>query len=150
LALLNTRREKSDAVVGSTLWSSTNDAIVLYPGDALLRQASRWARRHPASRLRVYYGRALPEIRQSLDDVDAVVIDATEDDAQAVDALLQAVACRGPDSVVVYTETMHEGLELFVRVRGVPLVLGPLDEGQWDALLASRMSVAVGPRRKAA
>ena len=33
----------------------------------------------------------------------------------------------------MYSERMHEGLEMFVRSRGALLLLGPLSEAEWDA-----------------
>lgn len=36
--------------------------------------------------------------------------------------------------LAVYTERMHEGLERFVRVRGILLLLGPVEAAQWQAV----------------
>ena len=48
---------------------------------------------------------------------DVALIDATEDDAQAVDAFSQAAAQLGVAATAMYSECMHDGLEVFVRSR---------------------------------
>jgi hypothetical protein len=60
------------------------------------------------------------------------IIDASEDHAQAIDAFSQSVARLGAYKTVVYTEKMHEGLELFVRFQGSLLLYGPLSQVQWE------------------
>ena len=61
-----------------------------------------------------------------------VVIDATERPARAQEAFLHAVRRLGAEAVVMYTERMHDGLELFVRLRGSLFILGPLLAEQWE------------------
>ncbi len=38
----------------------------------------------------------------------------------------------------VYTEVVHEGLELLVRRLGVILLLGPMSVSEWDDLFAQK------------
>ena len=58
-----------------------------------------------------------------------VLIDATDDHAQAIDVFLQAITQLGADAVAVYTEVVHDGLELFVRGHGSLMLLGPSFDG---------------------
>ena len=60
------------------------------------------------------------------------LVDASDDHAQAIDLFSQAVARLGARHASVYTERMHEGLELFVRTQGAWLLLGPLTDEQWE------------------
>ncbi len=64
------------------------------------------------------------------------LVDATEDAARAREVFLRAVARLGAGAVVMYTETMHDALEVFVRVRGSLFLLGPLFDEQWEEYLA--------------
>ena len=50
--------------------------------------------------------------------------DATDDDAQAVDAFSQAAGHLGTNAVAIYSEVMHEGVELLVRSRGSQVLFG--------------------------
>jgi len=126
-------------VAQSTSAQLSIEVVLLYPGKGLLAHAQRLMRARPDCRVRVSRARRLPEIRAAIGRAATVVVDATEDHAQAVDALLQAVARCGRDSVAVYTEQMHDGLEPFVRMRGVLLLLGPMDYFEWDGLWEGRL-----------
>jgi len=75
--------------------------------------------------------RAADAVRRTLRDADMVLVDATDDDVQAIDVFTHGVASLGPTRAAVYTERMHEGLEYFVRAQGALLLLGPLSDGQW-------------------
>ncbi len=66
---------------------------------------------------------------------ELAVIDATEDPAQASDAFLQSVGVLSAEAVAVYTERIHDGLELLVRMLGAPLILGPMSMEEWDEFL---------------
>ena len=112
----------------------TADVLLLYPGDSLKDQIGLWALRRPGRQVDMSFERLLPEIRELLRHASAAMVDATEDPSQATDALLQAVARLGANAVAVYTETTHDGLELFVRMRGSLFLLGPLVDEQWDEL----------------
>jgi hypothetical protein len=110
----------------------TADLLLLYPAESLKKQISRWALQHPERQVDVSFERSLAKIRHLLRYTDATLLDATHDPAMATEAFLQAVACLGADAVAVYTETLHDDLELFVRLRGVPFFLGPLFDEQWE------------------
>jgi hypothetical protein len=130
---------------------TTTDVLLLYPGRSLMDQVSVWAARHPERQMDMSLERSLPEIRKVLGHVGAAIVDATEDPAQATDALLQAVARLGSAAVAMYTETMHEDLELFVRMRGSLFLLGPLCDEQWEDLFEQLMRVhAASPVSRAA
>jgi hypothetical protein len=122
---------------------ATTDILLLYPGQSLLDQVDLWAAQHPERQLEVSRERSLPEIRDLLRHSGAAVADATEDPAQATDAFLQAVTRLGRSAVAMYTEVMHDDLELFVRMQGSLFLLGPLYEEQWEELFERLMRVHV-------
>jgi hypothetical protein len=121
--------------VGITCPSVNADVLLLYAGTSLQDQIGLWAVRHPKQRVDASRERSLPEIRRLMQRFGAAVVDATEDPSLATDAFLQAVANLGTSAVAMYTEVAHDGLELFVRLRGSPFVLGPLFDEQWEDVL---------------
>jgi hypothetical protein len=112
--------------------SATADILLFYSGHSLSKQIGVWAARHPDWQVETSSERSLPEIRALLRNASMTIVDATEDPSQATDAFLQAVARLGVAAVAMYSEAMHEGLELFVRVRGSLYLLGPLSDEQWE------------------
>jgi hypothetical protein len=88
--------------------------------------------RHPEWHVGWSQGWSPPEIRPLLRYAGTALVDATEDPARAREAFLRAVARLGTGAVAMYTETMHDSLELFVRVRGALFLLGPLGDEQWE------------------
>lgn len=113
---------------------TASDIVLFYPGASLTDQVAGWSERHPQCSLEVSFAKTVPGIRQALSSADAAVLDATADPGQAMAAFSQAVAKLGAYSVAVYTERMHEWLELSVRIRGALLLLGPMDSSQWEGL----------------
>ncbi len=109
---------------------------LFYACDSLARQVAKWAKQRPGCAVYCSVARLLPEIRAVLAQADVALIDATEDRRQAADAFAQAVGSLGVGAAAMYTERMHEGLELFVRSRGAQLLLGPLAEAEWEAFFA--------------
>lgn len=107
---------------------------VCYPGNSLMHQVSNWAGAHPTCGFQLCFPRSLPEIRDMLRNTVISIVDATEDPAQAMATFVQMIAEAAPDSVAVYTEQMHEGLELFVRSLGALLLLGPMSDALWEGL----------------
>lgn len=112
-----------------------SDVVLLYPGQSLLLQAARWVRSAdwPPPRLVASW-----DARQSaaeLRDAAVAIIDATETPGEAMAALERCLPSLQPGRVAVYCEQVHAGLELFVRVRGVPLLLGPMSPREWSAFL---------------
>lgn len=120
-----------------TCRSATADVLLLYPGDSLRDQIGLWAVRHPEQRVAVSFERSLPKMRRLLNRVGATLVDATKDPSMAADAFLQAAARLGAGAVAVYTEVRHDDIELFVRLRGAPFLLGPLFDQQWEDHLDS-------------
>ena len=130
---------------------------VCYPTESLSRQVARWARDRPDCGIEPVFGRSALAIRRSLNGADMVLVDASDDHAQAIELFAQSVARLGSRRVAVYTENMHEGLELFVRTQGAWLLLGPLNNQQWEEFFSSMLPPAhrqavqhASPRRRAA
>ena len=115
--------------------SPVGEIALFYPCDSLSRQITSWARKHPGCTIQSSFSKTLPEIRSVLERVDVAVVDATEDHAQAADAFLQASARLGTNGAAMYSERMHDDMEVFVRSRGALVLLGPLDEAEWDGFL---------------
>jgi hypothetical protein len=131
--------------------SLVGEIALFYGSDSLTRQITKWARKHPACTIRCSFAKVLPEIRLVLETADGALIDATDDDAQAVDAFSQAAGHLGTNAVAIYSEVMHEGVELLVRSRGSQVLLGPLGETQWDGFFQQALQGGRGRSgRKAA
>lgn len=114
---------------------ATADVLLFYPGESLGDQLGLWTARHPDRQVETSFERSLPEIRKLLRNAGIALIDATENPSQATDAFLQAVTQLGANVVTMYTEKMHDDLEMFVRMHGSLFILGPLFEQQWDDLI---------------
>jgi hypothetical protein len=112
--------------------NSPADIVVFYPGDSLIEQLTSWSECHPDCNLAVSYAKSLLGIRRALGNADVALLDATAHPRQTMEAFSQAIARIGPNAMAVYTERMHEWLELAVRIRGVMLLLGPLSGPQWE------------------
>jgi hypothetical protein len=112
---------------------------VCYPTESLSGQMAQWAEGRDDCRVEPVFARAAIAIRRSLDEADIAIVDASDDHEQAIDLYSQAVASLGARKASVYTERMHEGLELFVRTHGSWLLLGPLTGEQWDDYFASML-----------
>lgn len=111
------------------------EIALFYPSGSLAKQAAAWGRRHPECAVRLLFTPWLPAIRAALYEADVALVDATHDDARAIDAFSQSATQLGAQATAVYSEQLHEGLELFVRSRGSLLLWGPLSDAQWDELL---------------
>ena len=108
------------------------DVLLFYPSDSLREQVNGCLCKKSGVKVGVCLAKPLPEIREALGGVRLALLDATDEPAQSTDAFLQAVGQLGGYSVAVYTEQMHDGLELLVRRSGALLLLGPLSELQWE------------------
>ena len=134
----------------TTIEAVVHRIAVCYPSKSLSRQVALWACNHEDYKIEPVFGRSVLEIRRSLQGADRVLVDASDDHAQAIELFSQSVAGLGPRRVAVYTEIMHEGLELFVRTQGAWLLLGPLDTCQWEDVFSSMLpptSRETAPRR---
>lgn len=113
----------------------TRKVVLFYPTESLIEQIGELAARHRSTTVTVSAAVRPRSIRDAADTAVATIIDATEDSARAAKVL--SVVLRGVPArrAVVYTETRHPGLELFVRVRGSFLFTGPLTQQQWEDYL---------------
>jgi len=112
---------------------------VAYPTRSLFRQVTLWAHEREDCGIEPVFSRSALEIRRSLNGTDMVLVDASDDHAQAIELFLQSVARLGSRRVAVYTERMHAGLEVFVRTQGAWLLFGPLDSKQWEEFFSSML-----------
>jgi hypothetical protein len=112
--------------------------VLFYPGSLLAGQIHDWAEQHGGCRATVSFERSLPGIRKWARRAALAIIDASSDPAQGTDAFLQSVNMLTSDAVAVYTEKMHDGLELMVRTFGAPLLLGPMNVNEWEEFLEPR------------
>ena len=97
--------------------------------------------RHPQRHVEACLGWSQEDQRVLLRYARAALVDATEDAARAREMFLRAVASLGAGAVVMYTEIMHDALELFVRLRGSLFLLGPLFDEQWEEYFARLLRV---------
>lgn len=141
----------------TTIEATVHHIAVCYPTESLSRQLASWASNHADCGVEPVFGRSALEIRRSLDGADRVLVDASDDHAQAIELFSQSVTRLGSRHVAVYTERMHEELELFVRTQGAWLLLGPLDHEQWEEFFSTMLPPAPqeavprqSPRRRAA
>ncbi len=111
------------------------EITTFYAGEGLLVSLSDWASRHDGFSLRLLATPDPEVVRQSVAGVTLAVFDATERPGAAMAALEEALRQVPPRLCAVYTEAVHHGLEVFTRVRGVQMLLGPLDALEWDAVL---------------
>jgi hypothetical protein len=122
---------------------STPRIVLFYPSASLRGQLRGWSDQRGGRHLQISYERSLAGIRRQIQRADFVLVDATEDPAQASDAYLQIHKVLGPDSMSVYTNVVHEGLEILVRRLGVTLLLGPMSIAEWDDLFAHKFSQTI-------
>lgn len=107
--------------------------IVLYcAGESLLSQVARHMPDHQYC-LRLVSAASCAEPDALPGFAAFSIIDATDHPAAAMAALEHALDLIDPDLLTVYTERMHTGLELFVRLRGVIMLLGPMSQQEWTS-----------------
>ena len=123
----------------SVIEKAVQRIAVCYPTESLTGQVAQWAEGRDDCRVEPVVVRSAMAIRRSLDGADMALVDASDDHEQAVDLYSQAVARLGARKASVYTERMHEGLELFVRTQGSWLLLGPLTDKQWEDYFATML-----------
>jgi len=110
---------------------------LLYPGDSLLQQASDYRGEHPACEFEPSRAESPAELAAVFRRTAVSVIDATTDPDRAVAALDATAGASDRHTTAVYTEEIHEGLELAVRSRGALLLAGPLDQLDWEGWFAA-------------
>jgi hypothetical protein len=112
--------------------------VVLFPGNSLMHQMSSWSGAHPDGQLRFRFPGSLSELRTILRPASVSVIDATERPLDAMLAFGEALGVLGAERVVVYSETIHQGLELHVRTHGALLLSAPMNDAKWQELLETK------------
>ena len=117
--------------------------VLFYPGSLLAGQIHDWAEQHGGCRATVTFERSLPGIRRWARRAALAIIDASSDPAQGTDAFLQSVSMLTSDAVAVYTEKIHDGLELLVRTFGAPLLLGPMRMEEWEEFLEHKFPTLI-------
>ena len=110
----------------------TTDVLLLYPGISLQEQIGSWAMRHPQQHVEASSWWSPRDLAALLRYARTVLVDATDDPARAREVFLQAVVRLGAGAVAMYTETAHDAMEVFVRMRGSLFLLGPLFDEQWE------------------
>ena len=111
------------------------DVAIFYPDDRLLSDLSAWFARNPRFHMEVVLSRRMSVMRSIAAQATFSIIDATQCLDPAITALGVALECVPPERILLYTQRMHEGLELFVRCRGVLMLLGPASQIEWEAAL---------------
>ena len=111
------------------------DVAIFYPDDRLLLDLAQWFHRNPRFHMEVVLSRQTSVMRSIAVQATFLIINATQCLDPAITALGVALECVPCERILLYTERMHEGLELFVRCRGVLMLLGPASQIEWEAAL---------------
>ena len=117
--------------------SALQHIAVCCPTESLSGQIARWTQSRDDRTVEPLFGLTVAAARRVLGHAAAALIDAADDREHAIDLFSQAVAVLPGRRVAVYTERMHEGLELFVRAQGAWLLLGPLSGEEWEDVFSS-------------
>jgi hypothetical protein len=121
-------------------YGNNMDIAVLLPGESLLTQIADWAQRHSQFSLNVIHSAGRQAVLDAFQRAAKVVIDGSTQPALAMDVLDMSTTCVEANDILLYTERASAPLEIFVRVRGVALVLGPIVPSEWDAMLQSSIT----------
>ncbi len=135
-----TRKQSVSAIQPAT------EIVVFYPASALMLDLANWFGRHSRFNMRAVESHQVNNIRAASQRAALAIVDATEALNAAMTALGLCLENLPPEKIVVYTERMHDGLEIFVRSRRVLLMLGPASQTEWEAFLApleSRINMAI-------
>jgi len=108
------------------------EVVLFHPTGSLLSQVAQWSEQMPGVSLRVVRPTAVGSVRSTLTVPCVALIDATANLRSALAAVESVAALGRAKSAAVYTETMHDGLELFARMRAVLVLLGPMESDDWD------------------
>lgn len=118
------------------------DVVAFLPGDALRAQLAEWQQRGDGRTVRYSRATEAAEVRRAVRSARVAIVDASRLAALAIDVFAQAAERGGASTTSMYTETLHDGLELTVRQQGSWLLFGPLDGRQWDELLERLLGIA--------
>ena len=122
------------------------DVTLFMPTKSLVFQAAKWSERHPGFALRIVSSQLPGVVFRAFKGATFSILDATDQPQQALALLEGAVERFGRLGIAVYTEIMHEGMELIVRSAGIPLWLGPMSAREWSAALESMARAEVNAR----
>lgn len=118
--------------------TQVGEIVLFYPEESLLEQVSEWMCHSMMLPLNLVSSCNSFSVAEAMNTAECAIIDATTNPGKAMDVLQRALPMVGRDRLAVYTEYTHDGLELFVRVRGVPLLLGPMSEAEWEGVFPAR------------
>lgn len=110
-----------------------SDVVLFYPGSSLVSQVVEWVRDRRRYCLRLAWPKRPAEIISVVDAAAMTILDATEQPGDAMTALAHVAAGMPLATIATYTERNHPGLEVFVRVRGIMLLTGPMSDDRWAA-----------------
>ena len=127
------------------------DLALFHATESLVLQLMRSCGPHRTPALRVVRSRHPEVVGNAFDSSAFSIIDATADPREALAILDEGISRGSQARIGVYTEIMHEGLEIPVRSLGVALWLGPCSESDWGSILdgieAGALASPVGVRR---
>jgi hypothetical protein len=109
------------------------EVVLFLAEESLLFQVATWVRTERRYSLRLVSSCDPLATARALDEAVIAIVDATREPGEALAVLERSIRRLGPGRLAVYSERMHDGLELFVRVRGAPLLLGPMSPPEWEA-----------------
>jgi len=115
------------------------EVVILNAGRSLLRQLSQPAQRRWGLSVRMMTSCRPAVMAPAINNAVSTIIDATANPQDALETLEYAVSLIGPGKPTVYTEVMHEGLELSVRRAGVLLLFGPMSQAEWRGFFEPRL-----------
>ena len=126
------------------------EVVLFYAEESLLFQVAAWVRTAGRWSLRLVASRDPVVVARGLEGAAVAIVDATRHPGEAMAVLERGVAGFAGPRVVIYSERMHDGLELFTRVRGAPLLLGPMTTAEWNAFFEpfERLLLGGGSRRQ--
>lgn len=121
-----------------SLHRDAKHVVLMYPTQSLLDQVTDLVSSSPAFSVDPTYPLGDEAIRHAAMEGDIVVVDATQYTSATRHALELILQQMEPEQVAVYTERTDVGLEVFVRVRGVLFLLGPMSREEWEGFLWPR------------
>ncbi len=111
-----------------------DEIVLFYAEESLLIQVSEWICTPMMLSLSLVSSCSSFSVVEAMNKAEYAIIDATVHPKQAMDVLQLALPLIERDRLAVYTELTHEGLELFVRARGVKFLIGPMSNTEWEGV----------------
>ncbi len=116
-----------------------SSVVLLHAGESLLKQITRWGQLRPNADIQLADSALPSTLKPLLSDTTAAVTDATDQPEAAMQTLagILSVLQRTESQMKlgVYTEKIYDGLEMFVRLRGILFLMGPMGPMgplEWD------------------